>query len=143
MPQFQPIEHKGTIASLDGSMASVEIVQTSSCAGCRAKTICSVSGQKEKLIRLSLPSGQSWAVGEEVVVSLRGSMGFKAVFLAYVVPLIALLSALFTLSSLGLPDWVTGLSAIAFSLFCYFLVWIFRDRIGKEYIFVLKKLQFI
>jgi len=139
MPRFRPVEHKGRIVSIEDQMVCVEIVNTSACASCRAKTLCSMSDKKEKLLRLPLGAGQSWEIGEEVVVSLRGSLGLKAVFLVYIVPLLALLAVLFGLSFAGTPDWVTGLTALVVPLFCYFVVWIYRDKIEKEYIFVLNK----
>ena len=139
MPRFRPIAHKGRIVSIEGQVVGVEIVTASACDSCRAKTLCSMSDQKEKLLRLPLGAGQSWEMGEEVVVSLRGSLGLKAVLLVYIVPLLALLAALFGLSFAGVPDWITGLTALVVPLFCYFVVWLFRDRIEKEYIFVLNK----
>ena len=138
---YQAIEHKGKIVAIKEQTLFVEMENKSACVGCKAKTFCSLSDQKEKQIAVTPQAGQSWSVGEEVKVCLRVSLGFRAVFLMYVLPLIVLLTVLFTLSSLGVPEWVTGLTALLSPLVCYFILWLYRDSIGKKYVFVLQKPQ--
>ena len=139
MSSTTQVKHTGTVVSMTDKEVTVEMVNRSACATCRAKTLCSLSEQKEKRITLPLAAGVCWRVGEEVEVSLRASLGYWAVFLMYVLPLIALLIVLFLLHALGISEWITGLSALAAPLFCYGVVWLFRDRIGKQYTFVLQK----
>jgi len=133
------IQHQGTVVSVTEQEVLVEIINRSACAGCRAKAVCSMSEQKEKHIAIAPLPGQSWGVGEEVLVTLRASLGFRAVLLMYVLPLIVLLVVLFTLNALGVPELVTGLAALAAPALCYWVVWLFRERIGREYVFVLEK----
>ncbi|MCL1973197.1 MAG: SoxR reducing system RseC family protein [Bacteroidetes bacterium] len=133
------IEHKGTVISVTDQEVLVEIPQQSACASCRARTLCSLSEQTEKRIALPLLPGQHWSVGAEVMVSLSTSLGFKAVFLMYVLPLLSLLAVLFTLSYFKVSELVTGLAALTAPLLCYGVVWLFRDRIGKRCVFVLQK----
>ena len=136
------IQHKGIVVSVTDQQIVVEIINLSACAGCRAKALCSLSEQKEKQIAVAPLPGQSWRVGEEVVVSLKTSLGFRAVFLMYLLPLLVLLVVLFTLSSLGVSELVTGLAALVAPAFSYWAVWLFRDRIGRRYVFVLEKCIF-
>jgi len=136
------IEHKGTVISVTDRELVVEIINQATCIGCKAKSFCSLSGQNEKLISLPLKQNQKWNVGEEVVVELKASLGFKAVFLMYVLPLFFLLLPLFTLPYLGVSELLTGLSALMAPAIGYFFVWLFRRRIEKEYIFAAKKLNF-
>jgi len=133
------IQHQGTVVSVTEQEVLVEIINRSACAACRAKAVCSMSEQKEKHIAITPLPGQSWKVGEDAIVSLRTSLGFRAVFLMYVLPSIVLLAVLFTLSSFGLPELLTGLAALAAPALCYWVVWLFRERIGKNYVFVLEK----
>jgi len=133
------IEHQGTILSVADHQILVKIVSHSACAGCRAKAFCSMSDQEEKQITVPPETGETWSVGEEVLVTLQSSLGFKALFLIYLLPLIALLTTLFLLLHLGVSELFAGLSALGAAAFCYVMVWLFRDRIEKEYIFVLKK----
>ena len=133
------IEHKATVVLVSEQEVWVEIIQQSACASCRAKTLCSLSEQKEKRLALPRQAGQNWSVGEEVTVCLSTSLGLKAVFLMYVLPLIVLLAVLFSLSALGVSEWITGLAAFAAPLLCYGMVWLFRDRIGQKCVLVLQE----
>ena len=128
------IEHNATVVAVTDREVLVAMIHQSSCASCRAKTLCSMSEQKEELTSLPLLPGQKLHVGEEVIVSLRSSLGLKAVFLMYVLPLFALLAVLCTLSYFNVSELVTGLAALIAPLSCYFIVWLFRERIGKEYV---------
>jgi len=139
MADYSRIQHKGTVISVTEQQVLVEIINRTACAGCRAKTLCSLSEQKEKQIAIASLPGQSWSIGEEVIVSLKTSLGFRAVLLMYLLPLLVLLTVLFTLSSLGVSELITGLAALVAPAFCYLVVWLFRDRIGRKYVFVLEK----
>lgn len=65
-------------------------------------------------------------------------MGHKAVWIAYAFPLLVLLAVLMTLTLLGAGELVSGLAAIAAVGLWYLGVWIFRRRLEKEYIFIIK-----
>ena len=78
-------------------------------------------------------------MGDEVEVVLKASMGLKAVWIAYVVPLLVLMAVILGLSALGVKDWAAGLAGIAAVAAYWLVVWIFRDRLRKEYVFTLKQ----
>jgi sigma-E factor negative regulatory protein RseC len=88
------IKHKGIVEKIDGSHVTVRIVQTSACSSCSAKGLCNASESKEKLIDV-YQSQVPCRVGEEVVVCGTTSMGMRAVFLAFGIPLLILLASLF------------------------------------------------
>ena len=135
------IAHKGTVISVSERNIVVEVISESACAGCKSKSFCSISGQSEKVISIPRLAGEKWSVGEEVMVVLQASLGYKAVFLMYGLPLVFLLFPLFTLPYFGASELITGVTALLAPLLCYFFVWLFRRRIEKEYIFAAKKLN--
>ena len=137
----QSIEHIGKIVAIKEQTLFVEIENAAACGGCRARALCFLSDREEKLIQSPILPHQQWNIGEEVVVSLQSSLGLKAVLLMYVLPLIALLTVLFTLPYFNVSELVTGLCALVAPLFCYFAAWLFRERIEKRYTFVLEKLN--
>ena len=136
----QSIEHKGKIVAIKEQTLFVEIENTAACGGCMARAMCSLSNREEKWIQSPVLPHQQWSIGEEVVVLLQSSLGLKAMLLMYVLPLIVLLTVLFTLNSLGASELVTGLTALLSPIVCYFILWLCRDSIGKKYVFVLQKL---
>ena len=77
-------------------------------------------------------------MGDEVDVVLRASMGHKAVWLAYVVPLLVLVAALLGTLAAGGSELLAGLAAIGAVGLYYGVIWLLRDRLRKDYIFNIK-----
>lgn len=132
------ISHKGRIVSITPELTSVEIVSESACASCHAKGLCSLGDSKVKLIELPTRAWDNHKVGDEVEVVLKASMGHKAVWLAYVIPLVILVAVLLVLTECGVDELVSGLSAIASLGVYYFVLWLFRNKLKNEYLFNLK-----
>ena len=84
------IKHQGIVEKIDGSHVTVRIVQTSACSSCSAKGLCNASESKEKQIDV-YEIGASYQIGEKVVLCGSTSMGMKAVFLSFGIPLLILL----------------------------------------------------
>ena len=74
----------------------------------------------------------------EVEVTLKASMGHKAVWIAYAAPLMIMVLALLLSLELGVSELMSGLIAIACIAVYYFIIWLFRDKLKNEYIFNLK-----
>ncbi|HSA04597.1 MAG TPA: SoxR reducing system RseC family protein, partial [Tenuifilaceae bacterium] len=92
------IEHLGRVDAVTANDIRVVIVSQSACASCHAKGACSASDTSEKIVVIS-KAGHNYLVGETVKVLLKQSLGYKALFLGYILPLIVLLTALFTFSA--------------------------------------------
>ena len=78
-------------------------------------------GQREQ--RVPTKPYANYDVGDEVEVVLKASMGMKAVWLAYCIPLLVLLGVILGLLALGVGEVVAGLSGIAAVGIYYFLLW--------------------
>jgi len=78
-------------------------------------------------------------VGEEVNVVMRQSLGRKAVMLAYVLPLVALVASLLILFSVGLPEGVAGLLSLGILAVFYSVLHLFRSKLDKEFNFNIEK----
>ena len=124
------ISHKGRIVSVSGDRISVEIVSESACAACRVSGLCGVADSKKKIVEIRVVEKTDWKVGQEVTVCLGQSIGLKAVFYSYVIPLLILLILILSLSTIGLSDWATGLmpSGVA----CYYLAIYFSGTGSRE-----------
>ena len=62
----------------------------------------------------------------------------KAVMLSYVAPLIVLLAVIIALGALGAGELLSGLIGLGAVGLYYFLLWLFRKRIRREYVFTIK-----
>lgn len=92
----------------------------------------------EKAVELPTNPYSIHNVGDDVELVLKASMGMKAVWLAYFVPLLVLLGVILGLIALGVGEVPAGLSGIAAVGVYYFLLWLFRDRLRNEYVFTIK-----
>jgi len=132
------ISHTGKIVGIDPQFTTVEIISESACSACHAAGLCGVSEATTKAIQLPTTLG-NWSVGQEVEVVLKRSMGFKAVWLAYVIPLLVLIAVLLVLVQLGVKELVAGLIAIAATALYYLILWLFKDKLANEYSFYIKE----
>ena len=133
------IKHRGIVDRVDGSHVVVRIVQTSACSACSIKGHCNASESKEKLIDV-YEVNASYRVGEEVVVCGTTSMGMQAVFLAFGIPLLILLLALFI--SMRITDGDALLSAaVALSAVIpyYIVIYFMKDKLNKTFSFTIEK----
>ena len=138
MRKDQEISHEGRIISITPEFTTVEILSESACASCHAASLCGMSEAKRKEIELPTTLGD-WEVGQTVLVNLKRSMGIKAVWLAYVLPLVVLVACIILLSGTGRGELFTGLVSIAAVAVYFLILFLFRDRLRHEYSFYIKK----
>ena len=95
MNEDQNICREGVVRAVNGDDISVEIIVSTACSGCHAKSICIPSERRQEVITVKNTRQESYQVGETVELLLETSAGNKAVLLAYVVPLLVLMVLLF------------------------------------------------
>ena len=134
----EEIAHAGRIVEITPEFTTVEILSESACGSCHAAGLCGLSEVKRKAV-LVPTRGIDRKVGDEVNVCLRASMGLKAVAIAYVGPLGVLLAVVLALQGAGVGDLLSGLAGIGAAGLYYLLVYLLRDRLGKEYSFYIKE----
>jgi positive regulator of sigma E activity len=135
---YDSISHTGIVKNVTESSVKVSIAPSSPCAGCQAEASCTLSGKEEKIIDIS--GYYDVKQGDIVTILMERSMGFTALFLGYVIPLFAVLTTLVILSSLKLPELITGLTSLGVLLPYYVILFIFRKRVNKKFSFRLKVL---
>ena len=138
MSSNSEIAHRGRIVSITPEITTVEIVSESACAACHAKGLCSLGDSTVKRVELPTRGWDNYEPGQEVNVILRASMGHKAVWLAYVVPLIVMVAVLLGTLSAGGSELFAGVAAIGAVALYYLVIWLLRGRLRKEYVFNLK-----
>ena len=132
------ISHIGKIVDIAPDFITVEIVAESACATCHAAGLCGTADATHKAISVPATVGD-WKVGQDVQVLLKRSMGFKAVWLAYAIPLVVLMAVLLGLNSAGVGELASGLAAIGAVGVYYLFLLLFRDRLRNEYSFYIKE----
>lgn len=135
------IRHKGTVESINGSLVKVKILQTSACASCSVKGYCGSADSKEKIVDVYEP-GNSYKPGDEVMIYGATSMGMKAVLIAFVVPFVLLLIALFlTMYLSGNNELLSAVFSLLILIPYYIILYFFRNKIKKNFSFTLKPIN--
>lgn len=133
------IQHTGVVLSTSGTMAHVEIVQTSACSACKAKSMCmsAESQQKEMDVMMLEPM----EAGDKVEVTVRERLAWKAVLLAYILPFIVMIGVIIVLDFA--TEWseavVGTLSLCAIALY-YIGLSFFKNRLQKQFVFTARKI---
>ena len=133
------ISHKGVIKSITPELTTVEIVSTSACAECHAKGMCGVAESKIKEISVPTDPYSEHSAGDEVEVVLKKSMGLKAVWISYVIPLLILMILILSLSSVNVHEVYAGLGAIAGVALYYLVIYLMRNRLANDFVFYIKR----
>ena len=135
MNKTDTILHEGIVESVGTESCSVRILQASACSSCSARQLCRSSESKENVIEVRghYPTLQ---VGDKVTLSGSVRQGLRASILAYVVPLIFMLVALFAGSQIG-GEGVGALAALMVLALYYGILYLFRNRLGKQFTFSL------
>ena len=131
--------HIGTVTEMTPEFTTVRIISTSACAACHAKGVCGVSEEKVKEISVPTDPYATWKPGDEVRVMLRQSMGLKAVWLSYVIPLVILMILILTLSAVSVHEIYVGLVSVGVVAVYYLVLYLLRDRLANEFVFYLKE----
>ncbi len=132
------IEHEGVVIDLTSTSVLVRITQHSACSECHAAAMCSTADKKEKIIEVARDD-QSIAIGDNVVVVLSASAGYKAVVLTALLPLLLVVAALVIAQFIGLGELQSGTTVLIALVFYYTFLYLCRHRLKTQFIFTLKK----
>ncbi|MBE6243087.1 MAG: RseC/MucC family positive regulator of sigma(E) [Bacteroidales bacterium] len=134
MAKKNEIVHSGKIVDITPDFTTVQIIASSACSECHAKGLCGMSEEQEKIIMLPTDPYTPRQVGEEVQVKTKMTMGLKAVWISYVIPLVILMILILSLSSIG-NEYLRGAVAIAGVGIYYFIIWLLRDKLSDQFEF--------
>ena len=132
------IYHDGKIIEITPEFTSVEIISSSACSQCHAKGLCGFSEEESKVVMVPTSPYTERKVGDTVTLALKQTMGLKAVWISYVIPLIILMILVLSLSSVIDNEVWTGLAAIGGVALYYLVIWWLRDKLKNEFVFYIK-----
>jgi len=128
------IKHEGTIVFAEKNNIKVKVLSLSSCANCHAKGYCTSNDSKEKIIDIEV-SKNSYKEGDKVMLTLSKKLGFFALFLAYILPLILMISSMLLLSIFDISEIYVGLISLLVLLPYYSIVYLFKDKLKDKFLF--------
>lgn len=130
------INHLGIVQRNEDNHVIIRISSASACSGCHAEGSCSLSGKEDKIVEVH----GSYEVnqGDQVTVMMKQSMGFSALFLGYVIPVIAVFVMLIILSLVNASELISGTISLAVLIPYYSILFLFRKRINEKFKFTIK-----
>jgi sigma-E factor negative regulatory protein RseC len=139
MAHKDEISHSGRIIDIDQDFTTVEIIASSACSSCHAKGMCGFSEDEEKILQLPTDPYVTWQKGDDVEVYTKKSMGLKAVWIAYIVPLVVLMVLILALAPVVEKEIMRGVYALGGVALYYLVVFLIRGRLANEIVFDIRK----
>ena len=137
----EDISHKGRVLGITPEFTTVQILSSSACSSCHAAGFCALGESTEKVLEVPTDPYGFYEVGEEVEVVLKATAGLKAVWLAYVAPLVILMITILAMIKTGFGEIVSAFSAIAAVALWYLVLWLFRKKLRNQYVFTINKIK--
>jgi sigma-E factor negative regulatory protein RseC len=123
------LEHRGLVTDCHNGRLKISLLG-SGCSACH-KSLCMLGDSKAKEVEIHSPDA-SFITGEEVLVRINSSSGYKAVFLLYLLPFLLMLISIIVMQNVGYHESISGVISL-FILIPYFLVvYSFRKRIASQ-----------
>ena len=97
-----------------------------------------MSEEQEKVISVPTDPYTTYKVGDQVQVCTKMSMGMKAVWISYVIPLAILMILILSLSAVFESEVLIGLASVGGVALYYLVIWLMRDRLNNEFVFYIK-----
>lgn len=103
------VKHEGYISKINNNRATVTLKGHINCEACHAKGSCGMAETEAKQIEVEVD--QPFKINESVLVSFAKKEGLKAVFWAYVLPFVILITTLI-ISTYYFEEWLAGLLSL-------------------------------
>lgn len=140
MNEEHNICREGIIRAINGDEISVEVIVSSACSGCHAKSICIPSDRRKEVITVKNTRREEYRVGETVELLLETSAGNRAVVLAYLLPLLVLLVFLFGCYALTGKELLSVGIAVLGVIVYYLVLKFFSKGVEKGIEFGIRKI---
>lgn len=132
------IKHEGIITVADEGMPTVKILSKSACAACHAKGVCGLADMQEKVIEVENTDHLNLKAGDKVNVTMRTSLGVKAVLWGYLYPFLLVFITLFTLLLTTGREGLSALVGLSTLVPYYIVLSMLKPRFKKRFQFELE-----
>ena len=137
------MEHEAVVVEVfaEQKRIDVQMVVSGACGSCKAKAVCGSSESQVRQVAAYTDHPELYNVGDKVVVSIEQIMGYKAIVLSYIVPLVVMLVSL-ALTHSRYGDLVAGVAALGACALYFVVLAFFRKRLEKVIVFSIKNKYF-
>lgn len=130
----ETIEHPGNIIRTESDRVFVSIYSKSVCSKCDVRGSCnSLSGTSEKIFEINVKENHNYQIGQKVRLSISAQTGNRSVFIAYILPLILLISGMIVSDSLFHKDGMTAMTGLSILTIYFIILYLFRKRLNRSF----------
>lgn len=134
------VEQKGIVIKKQENKVVVKIEQKSTCSSCHARGACTSLDKKDKEIEIKSKDTANYNIGDEVIITISTKLGMKAVLIAFVLPLILIVLALFlSIKIFSLSQSLSALISLLVLSAYYFLLYKQNLFLSKQFNFTIKE----
>ena len=127
--------HFAEIISISPNTLTVKISRTEACSNCAIKSACQLKADSQQIITIPTNSADKFHIGQIINLEISTQNGFSAVFYAYTIPLIIMLSTLLITLHQTNNELTSGIFSI-FSIIPYYITLFFcQKRLNKKFSF--------
>lgn len=134
------IWHEGIVGSVAAQTIEVVINNHSACSECHAKGACGMSEVKQKIITACRPDFEV-ITGDKVMVYAALSNAIYSVIVAYILPSILLVAAIFLLTNAGISEMTAAISGLVLMAGYFMVIYLCRNRMNKRIKFTVEKIN--
>lgn len=139
MKSSEIVEHEAFVKEINADTIIVDVLSKSACVSCQLTGVCSISDIHEKSIEVERENGKNYEKGQKVNVYFSQTKSLKAVFLGYVLPFLLIFITLIISVQFTKNDGIAGLISLSTLIPYYIVLFLFKEKISKEYKFKLKE----
>ncbi len=132
------VKHDGIVKSIEGDKVFVSIISKAACLSCQVNSSCSTSDLSEKIIEVNRYD-VNFSIGESVSVALKETSGLKALMIGYMIPFMVLIATLIIVLQYTGNELMAGLASLAILVPYYFVLFVLRDFLKKQFAFFVHK----
>lgn len=134
------VEQKGIVIKKQENKVVVKIEQKSTCSSCHARGACTSLDKKDKEIEIKSKDTANYNIGDEVIITISTKLGMKAVLIAFVLPLILIVLALFlSIKIFSLSQSLSALISLVVLSAYYFFLYKQNLFLSKQFNFTIKE----
>ncbi len=137
--KLKNIEHTGTVEDISSDIVSVKIQPRTACGSCKSKLYCGLKDVDDKVIEITTNKAKEYKIGQEVTITLKESLGYKALMIGYLIPLIILMVALIPMMLITNNEPLSALVAVSLMVPYYTIVYVKRNKLRKTFNFYIKE----
>jgi len=130
------VEYRGIVTEVHSGVLQVEIQDETACDACSAQKSCCMSGKREKRMDIPFTSGD-YSRGDKVIVTGKTSMGFKAILIAFILPLMLIVVALAIASSMGANERQAALISLSAMIIYFLVIFLLKNKIKQTFTFTI------